>query len=126
MKVNYTLAGSLPESGIAGADGTGAASPSESFAAHLNRLRVPDVTDWKQVLRLDPDSAGMAALGPPSVPMGIDSRTGSEQRAWWRGMLQKHMPLANGDAAGYMLQRLAEYQRSEDTIFARHFAEGEN
>jgi hypothetical protein len=126
MKVNYTLPGLMPGSTLEPGGGTG--QPVESFGAQLQRLRVPKVTDWREVLRLNTRGANTANLGPPPVPRGIESRAGAPQRAWWRGMLQKHVSSTVSGASNempvqYMLEVLRESQRLEDRIFARHFAE---
>jgi hypothetical protein len=138
MKVNYTLPGLLPEQ-MEPAAGTGERA-AEPFGAQLQRLRVPDVTDWRDVLRLNTPPGGNTSLGPPPAPSGTESRDGASQRAWWRGMLHKHMSsqsdapqetVSGMSASGQtsvqrMLGLLQESQRLEDQIFARHFAEGGN
>jgi hypothetical protein len=139
MRVDYTLPGVLPEvtptAAPAMESGEGETQP---FGAHFQRLQVPDVTDWRVVLRLNTLPGGAANIGPPAPPYGIDSRDGASQRAWWRGMLYKHArSFENGrqatssqtEADGHasvarMLGLLSESQRCEDAIFARHFAEG--
>src|SRR5882672_11257322 len=95
MKVNYTLPGMLPEATPAPVTESGE-SPAEPFGAHLQRLRVPEFTDWRAVLRLNATPPGATGIGPPPAPYGIDSRDGASQRAWWRAMLNKHTRLAEG------------------------------
>jgi hypothetical protein len=136
MKVNYTLPGLLPEATAAPATESGE-RPASPFATQLQRLRAPEIADWRALLRLNIPPAGATGIGPPPAPNGIDLRDGVSQRAWWRGMLHGHMHLlesAGQDAASgtetdshppvqRMLESLLESQRREDEIFARHFAE---
>jgi hypothetical protein len=133
MKVNYTLPGMLPEaSRMPAADGGEPAV--ESFGTQLQRLRAPEFTDWRRLLRLDVPPAGLAGIGPPPAPHGIDWRDGASERAWWRGMLQKHAALpesADSDPdderpVERMLRYLQESQQREDEIFTRQVAEDRN
>lgn len=131
MKVNYTLPGLFPESRIESGQEPGITAPEESFGSQLQRLRVPEITDWKQVLRLGMPSDGLTALAPPPAPYGLDPRDPASQRAWWRGMLQKHLAAsvpkqATNDPVANMLGSLLDAQRREDEVFARHFTESEN
>jgi len=129
MKVDYTLPGLLPEP-PATPSAQSEKPPEEAFRSQLSQLRVPEITDWRALLRLDVPAAGATRIGPPPTPSGVDSRDGESQRTWWRTMLHKH---ANAIDAGpeedsaapvhCMLQLLLESQRSEDRIFARHFGE---
>jgi hypothetical protein len=131
MKVNYTLPGMLPEASRAPSAETGELA-AEPFGVQLQRLRAPEFTDWRALLRLDAPPAGLAGIGPPPAPPGIDWRDGASERAWWRGMLQKHTALFESQGAdpgseraiGRMLSCLQESQRREDEIFARQVAEG--
>ena len=125
MKIDYTLPGSLPELTAVAIPQRGEV-PEEPFGEQLRRLRAPQVTNWRDVLRLNAPSAGSRSLAPPAVPAGLEARDGLSQRAWWRGMLQKHKaPAASNRAVPLerMLQFLQESQQLEDQIFARHFAE---
>jgi hypothetical protein len=130
MKVDYTLPGLLPEPPAPPA-AQSEERPEGAFRSHLSQPRVPEVTDWRALLKLDVPAAGATRLGPPPTPSGVDSRGGESQRAWWRAMLHKHTSAIDAgpedDSAAWvhrMLQLLLESQRSEDRIFARHFAEG--
>jgi hypothetical protein len=131
MKVDYTLPGSLPDTPLAPATPSGE-RPAEAFRSQLQQLRVPEITDWRALLRLNIPATGGARMGPPPAPNGVDSRDGESQRAWWRAMLQKHTQAHTGPGAEedgqapvrLMLDLLSESQRREDEIFARHFAEG--
>jgi len=131
MKVNYTLPGLLPEAAPAPLPETD--SVVEPFGAYLNRLRAPDFTDWRELLRLNIPPAGATSIAPPPTPpRGIELRDGVSQRAWWRGMLQKHIredAIADTESNSHpsvsrMLTLLHESQRREDEVFARYFAEG--
>jgi hypothetical protein len=130
MKVNYTLPGLLPEAAPAPLPETD--SVVEPFGAYLNRLRAPDFTDWRELLRLNIPPAGATSIAPPPTPLGVDARDGVSQRAWWRGMLQKHTreeALAGTESDSHssvqhMLTLLLESQQREDEVFARYFAEG--
>jgi hypothetical protein len=131
MRLNYTLPGLLPEEPPPPAEETGE-RPVVPFGAHLQRLSAPEFKDWRTLLRLNAAPAGLAGVGPPKAPHGIESRDGASQRAWWRRMLEKHAgPLesdCNNDAnidlsVQRMLGWLSESQRREDEIFARYFAE---
>jgi hypothetical protein len=135
MKVNYTLPGVLPDTFPAGGMESGEHA-TESFG-HLQRLRVPDATDWRSVLRLDEPPAGVTTIAPPLSPNGIGSRDGTSQRAWWRSTLHRHRHLlessgpeaaSGAEADGHtamqrMLGLLFESQQHEEEIFARYFAE---
>jgi hypothetical protein len=139
MKVNYTLPGVLPETFPAEGMGSGE-SAGEPFAAHLQRLRVPDAADWRSVLRLDALPAGVTTIAPPPSPDGIGPRDARSQRTWWRSTLYRHRHLAEStepDAASNtgadahasmqrMLDLLFESQQREEEIFARYFAEHED
>src|SRR5215831_9053450 len=130
MKVNYTLPGLLPEATPAPVTETDTVA--EPFGAYLNRLRAPDFTDWRELLRLNVPQAGATSIAPPQTPRGTDLRDGVSQRAWWRGMLQKHTreeALAGAEpdihpSIQRMLTLLLESQQREDEVFARYFAEG--
>jgi len=130
MKVNYTLPGLLPEAAPAPLPETD--SVVEPFGAYLNRLRAPDFTDWRELLRLNIPPAGATSMAPPPTPRGIELRDGVSQRAWWRGMLQKHTreeAIAGTESDSHpsvqrMLTLLMESQQREDEVFARYFAEG--
>ena len=136
MRVDYTLPGILPEVTPAGPPPTESGERvAESFGAQLQHLRVPEVTDWREVLRLNAQPVGAANLGPPPLPYGLDSRDGASQRAWWRGMLRLHiqafesgadpeMESEGHESVARMLGLLSESQRREGAIFARYFAEG--
>src|SRR5215472_1906057 len=96
MRVNYTLPGMLPEASRArGADA--AEQVVEPFGAQLQRLRAPDFTDWRALLRLDAPPPGLAGFGPPPAPQGIEWRDGVSERAWWRGLLRKHAAASDVD-----------------------------
>ena len=130
MKIDYTLPGLLPDPPATTAAQSGK-PPEEAFGSHLSQLRVPEITDWRALLRLDVPAAGATRIGPPPTPSGVDSRDGESQRTWWRTMLHKHANALDagleddsGESVHRMLQLLLESQRSEDRIFARHFAEG--
>jgi hypothetical protein len=136
MKVNYKLPGVLPETFPAGGMESGEHA-GEPFGAHLQRLRVPHITDWRSVLRLDEPVAGATTIAPPVAPHGIGSRDGTTQRAWWRSLLNRHghllapkpepAPGADGQAAmQHMMSMLLEAQQREEEIFARYFAERED
>jgi hypothetical protein len=139
MKVNYTLPGVLPELELT-APAEVEELPAESFSAHLQRLRAPERTDWRALLRLNITPAGGADIGPPLAPHGLDLRDGTSQRAWWRATLAKHTRLLENTsqegAAGMgasslvsvqrMLGLLLESQGLEDEVFARHFTESGN
>jgi len=133
MKVNYTLPGLLPEPAPRPATELGE-SPVEPFGVQLQRLRAPVHTDWRAVLRLNTPPAGAAGIGPPPAPHGIELRDSASQRAWWRGMLDRHtrllgsrtqsrMEIPDHVSVQRMLSSLLESQRLEDQVFARHFAE---
>jgi hypothetical protein len=128
IKVNYTLPGLMPDAAPRPPAEPGDGEP---FAAHLQRLRLPDVTDWRAVLRLNAAPTGATAIAPPPAPGGLSVRDGALQRAWWRGFLLRHDSGSDAQAGrGKSLQRmiglLAESQRREEEIFARHFAEQES
>jgi hypothetical protein len=131
MKVNYTLPGMLPEASRMPAAEVGERAL-EPFGAQLQRLRAPEFTDWRKLLRLDAPPAGLAGIGPPPAPQGIGWRDGASERNFWRGMLQKHAPLLEESdtdpdrepAVQRMLTYLQESQWREDEIFARQVAEG--
>ena len=129
MKVDYTLPGLLPDPPAAPDTQPEGGTP-EAFRSHLSQLRVPEIADWRVLLRLNVPAAGAVRIGPPPAPNGVDSRDGESQRTWWRAMLQKHTtacderPEERGAPVQRMLQLLLESQRGEDRIFARHFAEG--
>jgi hypothetical protein len=131
MKVNYTLPGLLPEATVAPVNELGE-HPGEAFSLQLQRLRVPEVTDWRVLLRLNAPTAGATGIGPPPMPSGIALRDGASQRAWWRSTLHRHAPPQDQDVDSgsvpvqRMLGLLSESQRREDEIFARHFAERED
>jgi hypothetical protein len=136
--VDYTLPGVLPDATPEAAPATEPGeSQAELFGYQLQRLRVPEVTDWREVLRLNTPPGSAANIGPPTPPYGIDSRDGASQRAWWRGMLRRHArafesgqhePDSEMETDGHasiarMLGLVYESQQCEDAIFARHFAE---
>ena len=135
MRVDYTLPGVLPDVTPEAAPGPDAGEgQAEPFGAQLQSLRVPEVTDWRDVLRLNASPGGAAHIGPPAPPYGIHLRDGASQRAWWRGMLRRHAEAFEGaaepeiDTDGnasvmQMFKLLSESQRREDAIFARYFAE---
>lgn len=125
MKVNYTLPGLLPESSPKPTAELGERA-AESFGTQLQRLRAPQHTDWRTLLRLDQPPAGAGDIGPPPTPSGIHMRDGAFQRAWWRAVLGKHVRLLEStspEPVQRMLGLLLESQRLEDEVFARHFAE---
>ena len=133
MRVDYTLPGVLPEvTPTAPPETEPGESHAEPFDSHFQRLHIPEVTDWRTVLRLNISTPAAANIGPPPPPSGIESRDGASQRAWWRGMLHRHVQgyesvpeLEDSDASvSQMLGFLSESQRREDAIFARYFAEG--
>jgi hypothetical protein len=130
MKVDYTLPGLLPDPPAAPATQSEERT-AEAFRSHLSQLRVPEIADWRTLLRLNLPAAGATGLGPPPAPNGVDSRDGESQRTWWRAMLHKHTNAINAGpeednqaSVHRMLQLLLESQRGEERIFARHFAEG--
>jgi len=123
MKVNYTLPGLMPDAAPSPVAEPGDGEP---FVAHLQRLRIPDVTDWRAVLRLNTAPAGATAIAPPPAPGGIGVRDGATQRAWWRNFMERQQSNPAADkSVQRMIGLLAESQRREDEIFARHFAEQE-
>jgi hypothetical protein len=133
MRVNYTLPGVLPDAPA----GEAGERPAALFGEHLRRLQAPQVTDWRAVLRLNAPPGGLTGIAPPPAPHGIEVRDGASQRSWWRNMLLKHQDslleqdgerAAEAESAAAsptrrMIDWLSESQRSEDEIFARHFAE---
>jgi hypothetical protein len=122
MRVSYTLPGILPEASQAAADA--GEHGAEAFATQLQRLRAPECTDWRALLRLNAPPAGLAGIGPPPAPPGTEWRDAASERAWWRGMLEKHTDTRQGDeAVRRMLDYLEESQRREEEIFARQAAE---
>jgi hypothetical protein len=123
IKVNYTLPGLMPDAAPRPPAESGDGEP---FAAHLQRLRLPDVTDWRAVLRLNAVPTGATAIAPPPAPGGISVRDGALQRTWWRGFVQRHDQPGGNKSVQRMIGLLAESQRREEEIFARHFAEQEN
>jgi hypothetical protein len=130
MKVNYTLPGMLPEAARTPAAEAGEHGL-EAFGTQLQRLRTPEFTDWRTLLRLDAPLAGLAGIGPPPVPRGVGWREGASGRSWWRGMLRKHAALLESSdpdtddepPVQRMLAYLQESQQREDEIFARQMAE---
>ena len=140
MRLNYTLPGSLPEAPSGPPVEAGDHPAAAPFHAHLPLLSAPRLTDWRKLLRLNTPPTGLAGIGPPQPPRGIDLRDGASQRAWWRGMIQKHSALldpAGGEepSQGHanvdprvrrMLGWLTESQQREEEIFARHFAQAED
>lgn len=125
MKVNYTLPGLLPDASP-GPPAESGEQPAELFSSHLQKLRMPDVTDWRAVLRLHIPPAGATVIAPPR-PNGIGLRDGESRRAWWRGTLLKHKRLdGTSPEESQMLDLLLETQRREDEIFARYFSEHED
>jgi hypothetical protein len=137
MKVNYTLPGVLPETFPA--EGTEAGEHAgEPFATRLQRLQIPDLTDWRSVLRLDVPADGVTTIAPPVSPDGIGPGDGISRRTWWRGMLQRHSHLMESARLEIgsevddqvcmqrMLTILLEAHQREEEIFARYFAEHED
>lgn len=132
MKVEYTLPGLMPDPRAVLAPQS-EERPEEAFRSHLSERRVPEIADWRMLLRLNLPAAGATRIGPPPAPNGVDSRDGESQRAWWRTMLHRHTNNIDAGPEGdvpaslqRMLRLLLESQRNEDRIFARHFAEGED
>lgn len=138
MNVTYRLQGMLP-------DPLRKPAPEltdhavESFNSKLRRLRPPEHTDWRALLRLDEPLALAGGIGPPPPPPGVEPCDGATQRAWWRRMLDKHTCLLGSTPAGpasgtkgiditpvhRMLALLSEFRRREDEVFAHQLAEGQ-
>jgi hypothetical protein len=134
MRVSYTLPGLLPEAGIDSE--ANIQSPQESFGARLRQLKTPEVPSWRDILHLNAPEAGPMQLSPPPRPEGVNSRDPSQQRLWWRALLQRRRSSSQAKAemkgrtsaspaVEEMLDLLIHSQKFEDQIFARHFSESE-